>query len=200
MTERLSISKDAATARDGTSIAVFKGRSVLLVKRARPPFAGLWSLAGGKTEGAEAPRAKACLELMEETGIQAEDKGSVDIVWIAADEENGAPVTYRLTVFYGRHAGGSLKAGGDTEAAEWGHLDEIGAFPMPEGTAERIWRAARRLRRPWRLDFNTNWRYSGPMGQPGKRLLTLGLAALWLATDCMAFAPVAEAQFFNWFN
>ena len=38
------------------------------------------------------------------------------------------------------------------------------------------------------------------MGQPGKRLLRLGLAALWLAMDCMAFAPVAEAQFFNWFN
>jgi len=71
MTERLSISKDAATARDGASIAVFKGRSVLLVKRARPPFAGLWSLPGGKTEGAEAPRETACRELMEETGLTA---------------------------------------------------------------------------------------------------------------------------------
>jgi uncharacterized protein (TIGR02301 family) len=38
------------------------------------------------------------------------------------------------------------------------------------------------------------------MGQPGKRLLMLGLAGLWLAMDCMAFAPVAKAQFFNWFN
>ena len=38
------------------------------------------------------------------------------------------------------------------------------------------------------------------MGQPGKRVLRLGFAALWLATACMAFAPVAEAQFFNWFN
>jgi 8-oxo-dGTP diphosphatase len=148
MTERLSISKDAATARDGASIAVFKGRSVLLVKRARPPFAGLWSLPGGKTDGAEAPRETACRELMEETGIEAEVKGIVDIAWIAADEENGAPVTYRLTVFYGRHTGGSLKAGGDTEAAEWVHLDEIEALPMTEGTTELIWLAARRLRRP----------------------------------------------------
>src|ERR1700730_11878872 len=97
MTERLSISKDAATARDGTSIAVFKGRSVLLVKSARPPVAGLWSLPGGTTEGAEAPRETACRELMEETGIEAEVKGIVDIVWIAADEEKRAPVPHLLT-------------------------------------------------------------------------------------------------------
>jgi 8-oxo-dGTP diphosphatase len=148
MTERLSNSKDAAPAHEGASIAVFKGRSVLLVKRARPPFAGLWSLPGGKTEGAETPRETACRELMEETGIAAEVEGIVDIVWIAADEGNGTPVTYRLTVFYGRHAGGSLKAGGDAEAAQWVHLDEIEALPMTEGTAETIWLAAHRLRKP----------------------------------------------------
>ena len=38
------------------------------------------------------------------------------------------------------------------------------------------------------------------MGQPGKRVLRLGFAALWLALGSMAFAPIAEAQFFNWFN
>jgi uncharacterized protein (TIGR02301 family) len=38
------------------------------------------------------------------------------------------------------------------------------------------------------------------MGRPGKRILRLGLAALWLAVASMAFAPIAEAQFFNWFN
>jgi 8-oxo-dGTP diphosphatase len=148
MTKRLSASKDIAPSREGASIAVFKDRSVLLVKRARPPFAGLWSLPGGKTEGAEAPRETACRELMEETGVEAEVKGIVDIVWIAADEGNGVSVTYRLTVFYGRHAGGSLKAGGDTEAAAWVHLDEIEALPMTEGTTELIWLAAHRLRRP----------------------------------------------------
>jgi len=148
MTERLSVSQDIAPPREGASIAVFKDRSVLLVKRARPPFAGLWSLPGGKSEGAEAPRETACRELIEETGIEAEVKGIVDIVWIAAEEENGAPVTYRLTVFYGRHTGGSLRAGGDTEAAAWMHLDEIEALPMTEGTTELIWLAAHRLRRP----------------------------------------------------
>jgi uncharacterized protein (TIGR02301 family) len=38
------------------------------------------------------------------------------------------------------------------------------------------------------------------MGQPVRRFLRLSLGMLWLAAASMAFAPVAEAQFFNWFN
>jgi 8-oxo-dGTP diphosphatase len=153
MTERLSSSNDVAPAREGASVAVFKDWSVLdwsvlLVRRGRAPFAELWSLPGGKTEGEETPRETARRELKEETGIEADVEGIVDIVTIAAVEGNGGPVTYRLTVFYGRYAGGNLAAGGDTEAAEWVHLDEIEALPMTEGTAELIWLAAHRLRKP----------------------------------------------------
>lgn len=53
MTERLPQQKDLAGLRDTASIAVFKDRRVLLVRRALPPYAGLWSLPGGKTEGNE---------------------------------------------------------------------------------------------------------------------------------------------------
>ena len=47
-----------------------------------------------------------------------------------------AGTTYRLTVFYGRPTGGILKPGGDAEAAEWVHLDDVEALPMTEGTAD----------------------------------------------------------------
>src|SRR3990170_2427188 len=113
MTERPFTDQDLAL-RTGASIAVFKDRRVLLVKRGRAPFAGRWSLPGGKTEGDEAPREAACRELKEETGIEADVVGIVDTIRVAA-EDNGNGVTYRLTVFYGRPTGGSLKAGGDTE-------------------------------------------------------------------------------------
>ena len=148
MTEPLPIDHDLAPAREGASIAVFKDRSVLLVKRARPPFAGLWSLPGGKTEGEEGPREAARRELEEETGIEAAIEGIVDTVKVAALDGSGDAVVYRLTVFYGRPTGGSLKAGGDTEAAEWVHLDDVEARPMTEGTAELIWAAAYRIRMP----------------------------------------------------
>lgn len=148
MTEHPFTDRDL-TRRNGASIAVFKDRRVLLVKRGRAPFAGLWSLPGGKTEGGEAPREAACRELREETGIEADVEGVVDTVRVAAEDDgSGNGVTYRLTVFYGRPAGGSLKAGGDTEAAEWVHLDDVEALPMTPGTAELIWVAAHRVRRP----------------------------------------------------
>jgi hypothetical protein len=44
--------------------------------------------------------------------------------------------------------GGSLAAGGDAEAAEWVHLDDIEALAMTPGTAELIWVAAHKVRMP----------------------------------------------------
>jgi ADP-ribose pyrophosphatase YjhB (NUDIX family) len=144
MTEsRSSVDQQLPRCRDGASIAVFKDRKVLLVKRGRAPFAGLWSLPGGKTEGEEAPREAARRELMEETGIEADVEGVVDTIKVAGDD-----TAYRLTVFYGRPTGGSLKAGGDSLAAEWVHLDDVEALPMTEGTADLIWIAAHKVRMP----------------------------------------------------
>jgi ADP-ribose pyrophosphatase YjhB (NUDIX family) len=145
MTDRPSRQEDLARPREGASIAVLKDRCVLLVKRARAPFAGLWSLPGGKTDANEAPRDAVRRELKEETGIEADIEGVVDTVKIVPDEGGGS-VTYRLTVFYGRPRGGSLKAGGDTEAAQWVHLDDVEELPMTPGTADLIWVAAHRMR------------------------------------------------------
>jgi 8-oxo-dGTP diphosphatase len=149
MTEpRPDTDQGLARVRDGASIAVFKDRKVLLVKRACPPFAGLWSLPGGKREGTEAPREAARRELKEETGIEADVEGVVDMVKIPRDEEDSSGTTYRLTVFYGRPTGGSLRPGGDAVAAEWVHLDDVEALPMTEGTADLIWVAAHKVRMP----------------------------------------------------
>ena len=129
--------------REGASIALFEGRKVLLVRRKRPPYAGLWSLPGGKPEGEETPRDAVMRELKEETGLAADIQGIVDRVRIAAESE---AEDYRLTVFYGLPAGGRLKAGGDAEAAQWVHLDDIEALAMTPGTADLIWIAAHKLR------------------------------------------------------
>ena len=137
MTLHPATDRDLATC-EGASIVVLAENKVLLVRRGRAPFAGLWSLPGGRTEGSETPRATACRELKEETGIEAQVEGVLDRVRVAS---------CRLTVFYGRPAGGDLKAADDAESAEWVHLDEIEARSMTEGTAELIWTAAHRLGR-----------------------------------------------------
>lgn len=128
---------------DGASIAVLSQNKVLLVRRKRAPAAGLWSLPGGRIARGESPREAARRELKEETGIEADVEGVLDRVAVAAPDR-----TFRLTVFYGRLTGGVLKPGGDADAAEWVHLDEIEARPMTAGTPELIWTAAHRLRRP----------------------------------------------------
>jgi 8-oxo-dGTP diphosphatase len=145
MTKPLSTRKDLAPPFNGASIAVLKDRTVLLVKRARPPYAGMWSLPGGKAEADEAPRDAVRRELKEETGIEADIEGVVDTVKIVP-EEGGGTLAYRLTVFYGRPTGGMLKAGGDSEAAQWVHLDDVEDLSMTPGTTDLIWVAAHRMR------------------------------------------------------
>jgi mutator protein MutT len=125
--------------RESASIALFRGRKVLLVRRRRPPFAGLWSLPGGKAEGQETPRDAVIRELKEETGLEADIQGIVNTVKMAAEG-------YRLTVFYGLPTAGGLVAGADAEAAEWVHLDDIETLAMTPGTADLIWIAAHKLR------------------------------------------------------
>jgi mutator protein MutT len=147
MTERSSRQDDAIAPCDGASIAVFKDRCVLLVRRAHPPYAGFWSLPGGKIEAGETAKDAVRRELQEETGIEIEIEGVVDTVKIAPGEGDDT-VTYRLTVFYGRPVGGSLKVGGDAEAAEWMHLDDVEKLAMTPGTADLIWVAAHRARMP----------------------------------------------------
>ncbi|TIT43377.1 MAG: (deoxy)nucleoside triphosphate pyrophosphohydrolase, partial [Mesorhizobium sp.] len=54
------------------SVAVVRGDSILLVKRARPPSQGLYAFPGGKVEGDETPEQCLIRELHEEIGIETE--------------------------------------------------------------------------------------------------------------------------------
>jgi mutator protein MutT len=106
MNEHIPTRPDFAS-RDGASMAVLKENRVLLVRRGRAPFCGLWSLPGGKLEEGETARDAARRELKEETGIEADVEGVLDRVTVALPGET----SYRLTVFYGGATGeGSKRA------------------------------------------------------------------------------------------
>jgi 8-oxo-dGTP diphosphatase len=134
--------------RYGASIAVLKHDAVLLVKRGQPPFMGLWSLPGGSIQCHETPREAVLRELKEETGVEAEVTGILDIVKISTEEDSGHTARYRLTVLYGRYLSGVVRAGSDAEAAKWVDLDDLGALPLTTGTAALIHVAAGRLQVP----------------------------------------------------
>lgn len=124
MTEAVGREREIA----GVSVAVFRGGEVLLVRRARPPYAGLWSLPGGKIEPGETPEAAMRRELAEETGISAEFYGVTGTWRVAPPDMPGT--TFVLTLFAGRHLAGESRAGGDAAEARWVGCDALAALPL----------------------------------------------------------------------
>src|SRR3954469_757311 len=61
-------------------VICLRGDQVLLIKRGNPPRQGQWSLPGGRLEYGETTRVAALRELAEETEVQAELLGLVDVV------------------------------------------------------------------------------------------------------------------------
>src|SRR3989344_3004896 len=64
----------------GAMGALVHDNKILLLKRAKPPFVGLWSLPGGKLDFGEQIEECAAREFREETGIDAEFRGIRGIV------------------------------------------------------------------------------------------------------------------------
>ncbi|MDR7031799.1 NUDIX hydrolase [Mesorhizobium sp. BE184] len=111
------------------SVAVVRGDTVLLVKRALPPSQGLYAFPGGKVESEETLEQAARRELMEETGLEANDFRPVETIFIEGSSE-GHPVDYRLTVFGARYVSGEAMAADDAESAAFYTLAEMSDLPL----------------------------------------------------------------------
>jgi len=111
------------------SVAVVRGDTVLLVKRARQPSQGLYAFPGGKVETGETLEHAARRELLEETGLRAAGFRPLREIHIDGRDDSH-PVDYLLTVFGAAYAGGEAVANDDAETADFYTLGEMAALPL----------------------------------------------------------------------
>ncbi len=129
----------------GVGIVCLRGPDVLLIRRAKPPKIGEWSLPGGRLEWGETVRAAALRELREETGVEAELLGLIDVVdGIFPDPSGAVRQHYVLVDYAARWLSGEPKGASDALEARFFPLDGIEALGMWEETVRVIRAAARK--------------------------------------------------------
>lgn len=103
-------------------VVCLRGDCVLLIRRGTPPRAGEWSLPGGRIEPGERAMDAALRELREETGVEAEITGLIDVVDGLFPE---AGRHYLLIDYAARWVSGEPVAGDDALEARFVALDEV---------------------------------------------------------------------------
>lgn len=107
---------------------------ILLVRRANPPGAGLWSIPGGKVEPGEDDAAAVAREVAEETGLRVEPGAALGSV------ERPAPGggIFVIADLVCRVTGGTLAAGDDAADAGWFAAAELATLPVVPGLVEAL--------------------------------------------------------------
>lgn len=117
----------------GVSTLVRHDGRVLLVRRGREPFAGLWSLPGGRVEAGEALTDAAVREVREETGVVVDRLKQIDVVEIITRaDDRGVDSHFVLVVFAGAFRSGAPSAGDDAAEARWVSPSELSALLLTD--------------------------------------------------------------------
>ena len=122
----------------GVGTVVLDGDMVLMIQRGKPPRQGSWSLPGGAQELGETIHEAARREVREETGLEIEILGLIDVLdSVRPDADHKIEYHYTLIDVAGHAVGGTLMAGGDAQDCRW--------FTRPEIDAMDIWTETKRI-------------------------------------------------------
>ena len=123
----------------GVGVVVFRGEEVLLAQRGKKPRLHSWSIPGGAQELGETIEDAAHREILEETGLEIQILGLVEVVnSINRDEEKRVQFHYTLIDFVAEWKSGNLVPGDDAADARWVPIKEIGDYKLRPLTYEVI--------------------------------------------------------------
>ncbi len=109
---------------------------VLLIERGKPPGAGLWSVPGGRLEGAETLAQAVAREVREETGLVVEVGPLACVI-----ERMGDDYHFVILDYLARVIGGQLAPASDARDARFVTTDQLAALPLTDGLAAVLERA-----------------------------------------------------------
>lgn len=124
------------------SAAIFRGDRILLVRRARSPARGYYSLPGGRVEFGESLHAAVHREVDEETALKIEIVGLAG--WREVVPESAGSGHYLIMSFAARWIAGEPVLNDELDDFRWLAPDALGDLKVTGGLQEVI-QSARRL-------------------------------------------------------
>ena len=105
---------------------------LLLIRRRRPPGAGLWSVPGGRVEAGETVAEAVVRELAEETGLEGVCGMLLGWVERIDDDHHFVILDFIAEVLEPE----PVVAGDDAAEVRWVPLDDVAELPLVDGLAE----------------------------------------------------------------
>jgi len=113
-----------------STVVVNEKREVLLVKRKKDPYRGMWCLPIGFAESGEDMREAALRELEEESGIRGEIVRLIDVDTV----ENYFYGSLAIVTYEVRMTGGTIQPGDDASDASYYPITELPELAWPSNT------------------------------------------------------------------
>jgi len=131
----------------GVGAIMLRRDRILMAQRGKEPLKGWWSLPGGAVEIGESLKDAVCREVREETGLEIEPLGVLEIFErIMHDDAGAAEYHYVLIDYVCRVKGGKLFPGDDVCAVDWVKRADLDKLQITEGTLGVIEKAFRNRR------------------------------------------------------
>jgi 8-oxo-dGTP diphosphatase len=124
-------------------VVVWRGDAVLLIRRGREPYKGMWSIPGGSVEFDERLQDAALRELAEETGVTAQLIGLIDVFESIEGERHYVMIDYAA-----RWTSGEPRAGDDAAEAVFVSYEQACAMVSWDMTRDALARSRTLADRP----------------------------------------------------